>query len=307
MNFDFGEVLTRAGQITWRYKSLWLAGILISLIGFLSAPISLMFGPSFAALSDPSEVNRQLPTILLVNGLVIFLSILSIPLYVIGATIPALGTLRVERGGEKLNFGELIRGSLPYFWRILGVFLLVWVGMFLVVFIFMGCIIVLSAVTFGLASVCAFPMFLLFIPLMILVYALTEQGMAAVVVDDLSLSNALQRAWELVRKNIGVMALMSIIIYLGTVIVSMIVSIPILIPMFGFMTDVIQSAGAEPDMQSMERMFRTMSWWMLALSPFYAIFQGILLAFMQSAWTLTYLRLTKSQDNNVPVIVEANA
>ncbi len=33
MNFNFGEVLTRAGQITWKHKNLWLAGIIVSLIG----------------------------------------------------------------------------------------------------------------------------------------------------------------------------------------------------------------------------------------------------------------------------------
>ncbi len=30
MNFNFGEVLTRAWQITWKYKVLWIFGILAS-------------------------------------------------------------------------------------------------------------------------------------------------------------------------------------------------------------------------------------------------------------------------------------
>ena len=28
MNFNFGEILTRAWQITWKYKVLWIFGIL---------------------------------------------------------------------------------------------------------------------------------------------------------------------------------------------------------------------------------------------------------------------------------------
>jgi hypothetical protein len=130
--------------------------------------------------------------------------------------------------------------------------------------------------------------------------------MAAVLVDNLGVSGALERAWDLVKRNIGVVALMSIIIYLGSFIASMILSVPLMIPMFGFMTEIMQSMSSEPDFQAFESMFRNMTWWMLAFSPFYAIFQGILLTFMQSAWTLTYLRLTKPQDN-APVIVEANA
>jgi hypothetical protein len=297
VKFDFGEVLTRAGQITWKHKNLWLAGIVISLISFLAAPISLALNPSFSSFSDPSEMNRQLPSILLANGLIVLLTILSTPLYVVGMAVPSLGTLQLEQGNEKVNFGELIRGVLPYFWRILGIVLLIWVGMFGAMMILMACIVLLSVVTFGIGSLCAFPVFILFLPLAILVYALMEQGVSAVLVDNLGVSSALQRAWELVKKNLGVMALMSVIIYLGSAIVGMIISIPMMIPMFGFMFNL----GSEPDVQSFERLSRNMILWMLAFSPLYAIFQGILLTFMQSAWTLTYMRLRRSNNTSGPL------
>jgi hypothetical protein len=247
-------------------------------------------------------MNRVLPSLLLANGLIILMGILSIPINVIGMSVPSLGTLQLEKGSEKLNFGELIRGTLPYFWRILGIFLLVGVGIFLVVMAVVACIVLLSVFTFGFGAICAFPIFILFIPLAILVYAITEQGMSAVLVDDLGVSSALQRAWELLKENLGVMALMSIILYLGSMIIGMIISIPMMIPMFGF----ILNMGSEPDIQSFERLTRSMILWMLAFSPFYAVFQGLLLTFMQSAWTLTYMRLTKPQDS-APVILEANA
>jgi hypothetical protein len=45
---------------------------------------------------------------------------------------------------------------------------------------------------------------------------------------------------------------------------------------------------------------------MLALSPIYALLQGILLAYMQSVWTLTYMRLTRSFNiEPLPGIAEA--
>ena len=55
-----------------------------------------------------------------------------------------------------------------------------------------------------------------------------------------------------------------------------------------------------------QNLFRNMMLWMLVFSPFYAVLQGFLLAFMQAAWTLTYMRLTKPMDNR-PVVIEANA
>ena len=291
MNFNFGEVLTRAGQITWKYKMLWISGIIIGLIGILPTSVSLMFTNPFSsfAVGDQAEINQRMVPMLLVNGLIFLLSIASIPVYIIGMSLPSLATCRLEMGSKALAFGELIMESLKYFWRVLGIFLLVWVGMFVVVIAFMACIGVLSVITLGLGVICAFPLFILFIPLAILSYSFTEQGVSAVVVDDLGISDALQRAWTLVKKNFGVMALMSIIIYLASMIVGMVISVPMMIPMFGF----ISSMGVEPDFEAFDKIFRNMTWWMLAFSPLYAVFQGILLAFMQSAWTLTYMRLTR--------------
>jgi hypothetical protein len=303
VKFDFGEVLTRAAQITWKYKNLWLAGIVISLISFISAPISLALNPSFSSLTDPSEVNRQLPFILLANGLILLLTVLSIPVYAFGMSVPSLGTVQLETGSERVNLGELIRGVLPYFWRILGIVLLVWGGTFLVMMVLMACMVLVSIFTLGIGASCIFPLFLLFIPLAILVYAVMEQGVAAVFVDNLNVSSALQRAWELVKKNLGVMALLSVIIYLGSAIVGMLISIPMMIPIFG----IIFNMGSEPDVQSFERLSRTMILWMLVFSPFYAVIQGILLTFMQSVWTLTYMRLTRSPQPLQLLPVEATS
>jgi hypothetical protein len=196
----------------------------------------------------------------------------------------------------------LLRDSLPYFWRVLGIFLLVWVGVFGVVFVFLACISVLSVVTLGFGALCAFPLFILFIPVAILVYALVELGMSAVVVDNLGALQALRRAWDLTKQNLGAVTILSILIYLGSMVMSMIVSIPMLIPMFGLFTN----AGMQPDPQIFENVFRNMALWMLAFSPLYAILQGILLTFMQSIWTLAYMRLVKPQDN-IPALVEVPA
>src|SRR6266498_2387656 len=233
MKFYFGEVLTRARQITWRYKSLWFIGIVISLVSFLFASINLARNPAFSSFAIASEVNRQLPPITLSNVSVILLAILSAPLFVIGISIPSLGTFQVEQGSENLHFGQLIRGVLPYFWRILSIVLLVWVGMFLSMLILIAGVILLGFLTLGIGLVCALPLFILLILGVILVYALMEQGVSAVLVDNLGVFSALQRAWELVKKSPGVMTLMSLISYLVAIAAIMIISIVMMIPIGG--------------------------------------------------------------------------
>lgn len=303
MKFDFGEVLTRARQITWRYKNLWLAGIVMSLVSLLLVPISLALNPAFSSFAIPSEVNRQLPSVMLANVSLILLTVLSIPLFVIGISIPSLATVQLEQGSENVNFGQLIRGVFPYFWRILGIVLLVWVGMFLATIILIASIIFFSVLTLGLGLLCAVPLFILLILLAILVYALMEQAVSAVLVDNLGVSSALQRARKLVEKNPGLMTLMSIINYLGAIVAILIISILTMIPMFG------SNLGAEPDVQPLERLSRNMILWTLAFLPFYAVFQGILVTFLQSCWTLIYLRLMRSTtpSQSLPGTVEATS
>src|SRR6266545_5680321 len=284
MKFDFVEVLARARQITWGYKNLWLAGIVMSLVSLLLAPISLALNPAFSSFTHLSEVNRQLPPIMRANVSAILLTILAIPLFVIGTSIPSLGTFQLEQGSENVNFGQLIRGVLPYFWRILGIVLLVWVGMFLAMLILIAGVILLSFLTLGIGLVCALPLFILLILGVILVYALMEQGVSAVLVDNLGVFSALQRAWELIQKNPRVMILMSLISYMVAIVAIMIISIVMMIPI----------GGSGPNVQLFQTLSPTIILWMLAFLFLYAVFQGMLLTYLQSVWTLIYLRLTRS-------------
>src|SRR5512141_3135747 len=131
--------------------------------------------------------------------------------------------------------------------------------------------------------------------------------MAAILVDDLGIGGALQRAWELVKKNILVMVIISILIYLAYMIVSMIISIPMMIPFLGMFFEMFFNTGAQqpPDFAAFPKIARNMMLWMLAFSPLYAILQGFLLAFLQAIWTLTYMRLSRPADHQ-PVVIEAN-
>ena len=263
----------------------------MSLVGLLWVPISLALPPIFSSFAVPAEANRQLPSMMLANVSAILLTILSIPLFVIGMSVPSLCTFQLEQGSENINFGQLLRGVLPYFWRILGIVLLVWVGTPLAMLILIASAIFLSALTLGLGLLCVVPLFILLILGPILVYALMEQAVSAVLVDHLGVFSALQRAWELVMKNPGLMTVMSLINYVGAIVAILIISILTMIPMF----------GSEPDIQSFERRSRNMILWMLAFLPFYVVFQGVLVTFFQSIWTLIYLRLTRSTTPSQPL------
>ncbi len=284
MKFDFGEVLTRARQITWRYKGFWFIGIVISLVSFVFASINLAHNPAFSSFAVPSAVNTQLAPIMLSNVSVILLTILSVPLFVIAISIPSLGTVQLEQGSENVSFGQMIRSVLPYFWRILIIVLLVWVGMFLAILTLIAGVILFSFLTLGIGLLCVLPLFILLILGVVLVYALMEQGVSAVLVDNLGVFSALQRAWELIQKNPRVMILMSLVSYMVAIVAIMIISIVMMIPI----------GGSGPNIQLFQTLSPTIILWMLAFLFLYAVFQGMLLTYLQSVWTLIYLRLTRS-------------
>jgi hypothetical protein len=274
----------------------------MGLASLLFAPISLVLNQAFSSFAIPSEVNRQIPSIMLANVSVILLAILSIPLFVIGISIPSLGTFQLEQGSENVNFGQLIRGVLPYFWRILGIVLLVLGSILLTMIILTAFVIFFSALTLGIGLLCVVPLFILLIVVAILGYALMEQSVSAVLVDNLGVSGAVQRAWDLVEKNPGVMTLMSLINFIGAIVLVMMISISMMIPMFGFGSN----PGSAPDVQAFERLSIL---WMLVFLPLYAVFQGILVTFLQSVWILIYLRLTRSTTPSQPLLgaVEATS
>jgi len=70
MNFDVGEVFSRAGQITWKHRVLWIIGILFGF--FISTMFLPMFRPFLLALLIQSSRMDLMP-VLIVGFIIAFL------------------------------------------------------------------------------------------------------------------------------------------------------------------------------------------------------------------------------------------
>ena len=302
MNFDFGEILTRAGQITWRHKILWLFSALPVLLSFLIFPLMFlpMFFLDFDPYRGPAFLNEPLYLVLFV-GASIFISLLSYVLYGISSSSVTLGVLRADGGAEMVTARELFGDGQKYWLRVLGVMLLIGIGISLVFLVIFGCMTLIGAVTMGLGFICLQPLFLLMYPLMLVLYGIIEESQAAVVVDDLGVTDAIQRGWELVKTNFWRIVLISLIVYLGITILGSIVMIPFMIPFFFF--PFFMEGSSNFDMRTM--MLITGGFTLLFL-PVMALVQGIGMTFLKTTYTLVYLRLTRPRDI-APVVPEANA
>jgi len=289
MNFDFGEVLSRAWQITWKYKVLWIIGILL---GFLIAMLfPLMFIPAFLPELMQNSSTDLMP-VLIMGGTIFILIIFMLVLYpasVLTHTSLTLGVLNANQDGEYLSASELIKRSFPFFWRVLGLLLLFAAGTMLITFIFQAIIFFLMIVTLGLATICIMPLSLLMYPALYLAIVWMEQSMNAIIIDNMPVMDAARQGWNLVRNNLLPLALMALVIYFGIGLITGIVIVPMMIPFF---------------LMPFSLMEQQTNWTVLSISivciaisiPLFAILTGWSMVFTKSAWVLTYLRLTRSSN-----------
>ena len=307
MNFDFGEVLSRAWQIIWKHKILWIFGIFAG-----CARGGGSGGGSGAGRGGNGPGNQPFPqlqqffdrmgqwtsdhpgvvALLVLIALIVF--ILAIFLGTIGRIALIRGTYQAEGGTERLIFGELFSGSMPYFWRVFGLSLLI-VLLGLLIFIPLT---LFSVITFGIGLLCTLPLLCVLIPVLWGISLVIEQANVAIVLENLGIGDGVRKGWEVVRANLGPMIVMALILFIGGAVIGFIVGIPIILAVvpliFGAATN-----NANPA-------------WITAICcaayfPILLVLSGILNAYIQSVWALTYMRLTAKPLDNPPAVVEANA
>jgi hypothetical protein len=316
MTFNFGEVLTRAWQITWKYKVLWIFGILAGCTngggggGGGGGNTGYSTGPS--DFDVPPEIRRFVlwmeefvawvednPWIFIIIGLAfLLLIVISIFLGTIGKIGLIKGSYQADMGAERLVLGELFSASMPYFWRVFGLSFLIGLAFFL---LFVP-VILLGVITFGVALLCLLPLICLLVPVGFAVGIIIEQANRAIVLEDLSLLDGLRRSWEISRANVWPLIVMGLILFGITLVLGIVIALPIFIVVFPTIFAFAMGEG-----QSFSPLYIALACICL-YAPVSWVLNGILTTFTQSAWTLTYLRLTqKPEISETPVFAESNA
>jgi hypothetical protein len=224
-------------------------------------------------------------------------ALLVLVLVILGIFLGTIGKIGLIRGVQKadkdlearLSFGELFKGSLPYFWRVFLLNLLVGIVVFLVVMVLLVGLILGSIVTLGLLLVCAIPLICLIIPIAAAIGVIIDQATIAIVVEDLGVLDGLRRGWEVVRGNLGPMVVMWLILSLGIAMIGgLIIALPMII-VFGPLFIALISGGD----QALQTGLIVSGICFLGYLPFLIVLSGILNSYIRSGWTLTFLRLTR--------------
>jgi hypothetical protein len=300
---DIGGVLSRAWQIIWKFKILWLFGILASCSGS-SNPGGSTSSYQFSGreLTPRAQVfanqitNAPTWQLAVIIGVSILVFLLLIALLVFLGTMGRIGLIRgtqqAESNASQLTFGELFRGGLPYFWRVFWLDLLVGLLVALVIAAIVLFFVIGSVVTLGFLLVCLFPFIcVLAIALVIivwLIYVIIEQANNAIVLENLGILAGFQRGWEVVKTNFGMMVIMGLILILGVQgIIGFILGLPIFLIAIPAILGTISRST-----QGLWAGLLVAGLCFIAYLPFLIVLNGILRAYVGTAWTLTYMRLT---------------
>ncbi|HVF24433.1 MAG TPA: hypothetical protein VNA23_01005 [Anaerolineales bacterium] len=322
MNFNFGEILTRAWQIVWKHRVLWIFGILASCGRGGSSFNGTGSSQGDGWFDTPSDLPLQLMQflqtieenltafIVITVAVVCIIWIITIFLSTIGKIGLIRGTSQLDGGAEGLIFGQLFSESMPYFWRIFGLSFLLGLPVIVVVMVLAAGLAVFAvsassgsdAGTVG--SIALIPILMgcicALIPIMLVIHMITRQAENAIVLENMDVMPALSRGWDIFRKNLGPIVIMAIILAVINFAAGLIITIPIIIVV---LPAAIAFAVGEAQ-----------NWTPLAIAgvclclyiPISLLLNGIAIAYTESAWTLTYRRLTRMQDDERVALPEAN-
>jgi hypothetical protein len=295
VEMPYFEILAQTWKLLWKNKVILVFGLLAMLVpgllGLLMGGSMLFFSVDRFGQFERMMNNNETWFILGWFGFMIVFMLFSFIATGIGWAGVLKGTYEVEKGEQGITFSALWKISTPYFGRVLGILFLVGLGMMLVFMVPA----LLGVLTAGLAFICVLPMMFILIPLSFLAQMFMSLCIASGVANDTDVFTAIKNAWKVTQKNFWPLALMALLLYLVQMAAGLVISIPAWGAQMLFMIP-LMSDNVNPEM-----MFTFFGIFMLVLMPLVFLIQGAAQAYVNSGWMLTYLRLTRSPEAEVPV------
>ncbi len=312
---NYSEIFSKSWKIIWKYKVLWIFGILAGCAegsggsnggGGASSSNTYHGGNNF----DPNSAWWQfeqfaqraadfienIPVwawILIGVGFLALIAI-SVVLGLTGRIGLIHGAAKGDTEPARMSFGELLRESMPYFWRMFLLDLLYFGAGLAISLILILLIMLLTVVTLGIIWLVLLPLLCLLIPLSLVIDFFIKQSYVALVNDNLGVFDTVKQAWKLFQKNLGHLIVVGLIIALGGLVIGLIISLPILIVFAPIILGLINGTAS-----GMQTALITAGVLFAIYLPIAILLNGVLRSYIYTAWTLTYRRLT-----SIPPVVE---
>ena len=293
---DISAIFKRAWEITWKHKGLWVLGILANCSSGGSQGSSNVSripeyrtgGGEFPQIEHWLQSIPEETWIAFGIAVVCGMLLLALGFWVLAAIGNGglIAGFQMAETGETVTLASAFQQGINYFWKLLVIQLILGLAS-LVVFvpvIFGGAL--LSILTLGVGLICLIPLICLLIPLGIALSIYTLLTQIALIVEELDIVAAFQRAWEVFRSNLGQVVVMGLILGIGGFVVGLILAIPFILMALPFITGLIVGTKTS----SIAGISATLIGILFYL-PVLLLASGIMRTFITGSWTLTYRSL----------------
>ena len=296
---DISAIFKRAGEITWKHKGLWVLGILANCSGGSSRGSSnLSRIPEYrTGGGEFPQIERWFQSIpeetWIAIGIAVLCGILLLAL--IFWVLAAIGNggliagFQMAETGETVTLASAFQQGIRYFWKLLGIQLILGIASLVVFAPMIVGGILMTVLTFGVALLCLIPLSCLLVPVGFVISIYTQLTQVALIVEDLDIVAAFQRAWEVFRSHLGQIIVMGLILGIGGFIVGLILAIPFILMAMPLVIGLI----AGTDTSSLVGVSATVIGILLYV-PVLFVASGIMRTFITGSWTLTYRSLIAS-------------
>ncbi len=314
----YGEILATAAKLIWKFKVLWLFGLLAS-CGAVTNHFGTSFNTDFTS-SDFSKLQEQLPRwngqefiarsgqlgeMLIYNWrvlLIVFciLGLITFLIGIFGRTGMTLGVWVGDSGAQQLDSGQLANATQRSFWRVMGATLLAGLPSYFVALLF---IIVWAASTVGVAaqwlpalnSVFAcltVPLGCAMLPLLYVLGILGELATAAVVGENGGVWRGFTRGWGMFRRHAGPVILMGLLVLVLQLIVGALAGLAFAPMGTNFILggiNLLLTNSVDWELSGQKILFGVL------LIPFIWIVSAIFNAYIGAVWVLVFRRLAAAE------------
>jgi hypothetical protein len=294
---DLGEVLSSSWKVFWNRKLLWLFGIVPILIYMIPAVgmVLFVFRPDFLNSNSNSFFSYG---ILILDGVYVLLMIAYMFLYVFTDVSIVKGTLLFDQKGEKPGASELMKQSLPYYWRVFGMYAIFFGAYFITISIMVAIIMVATIATLGIGVLCMFPLLILYIPVAYLAISFLELSRTSIIQDNIGIGECFKRTWALFKEKFWKIVLVAVVIYFGMGVVMSILFIPLygvlFIPFFNSVAQIPLNSQTPINPQDfIPQFFSSMRWAYAIFIPIFSLVSGILNTFIREVWAVAYMRWSR--------------
>ncbi len=215
---DYLKILKRAYQITIKHKFLWLFGFLVALtsgginfnLNFSSQGMGDQFPKIAEGIGDFVIINWILILIILVFLFLLFLAFWILSIFSQSALIGCVN--KIDRGESTGMKDGFIIGK-TYFWRMLGLSLLIGIIIFLSVLILGGPVVLLFVYKLWLRAVVLLLLALLIlIPEIVLFSLILKYAQRYIVIARKGIFESIKLSFVMIKKNLGPTILIALIL-----------------------------------------------------------------------------------------------